>query len=118
MWPLATSPERTRWAAQAVERYLHMARIIMTRVAPAPKRETPFLPQALDLACPSAAIQRRVDELGRLPRPDVLCTHCGARPFFPYPVVADEEAGPAICDTCGIVGLVSASGVVPAGTGR
>jgi hypothetical protein len=96
-----------------------MARIIMSRAAAWPGPEAPFSPQVLELAQQLYdAIEQRVDELGRPPRPDVLCTHCGARPFFPYPVVADEEAGPAICDTCGIVGLVSASGVVPAGTGR
>jgi hypothetical protein len=50
-----------------------MARIIMSRAAAWPGPEAPFSPQVLGLACPSAAIQRRVDELGRLPRPDVLC---------------------------------------------
>jgi hypothetical protein len=48
--PLASSPERARWAAQAVERYLHMARIIMTRAAAWPATEAPFPPQALDLS--------------------------------------------------------------------
>jgi len=96
LWRLASGPERARWAAQAVERYLHMARIIMTRAAAWPAPEAPFPPHALDLARQlQATIARRVDELGRPPRPDVLCAHCGARPFFPYPVVPDEEAWPA-----------------------
>jgi hypothetical protein len=80
MWPLASSPERARWATHAVERYRHMARIIMTRAAAGPEPETPFLPPALNLAWLSAAIQRRVDELGRPPRPDDLCARCGRRP--------------------------------------
>jgi hypothetical protein len=108
-WPLASSPERARWAAQAVERYLHMARMIMTRAAAWPAGQGPFSAQALDLARQLCdAIERRVDELGRPPRPDVLCAHCGARPFFPSPPVPDEGAWPAISNTCGIVGRVSA----------
>jgi len=66
LWPLASSPERARWAAQAVERYLHMVRIIMSRAAGWLAPEAPFPPQALDLARPLYdAIARRVDELGR-----------------------------------------------------
>jgi len=34
---------------------------------------------------------------------DVLCAD-GARPFFPCPVVAEEESRPATYDPCGIVG--------------
>lgn len=34
LWPLATGPDRTGWAAEAIERYLHMARIMMTRGRP------------------------------------------------------------------------------------
>jgi hypothetical protein len=34
LWPLASRPERGRWAAQAVERDLHMARIILFRAEP------------------------------------------------------------------------------------
>ena len=37
------------------------------------------------------------------PPPDVLCAD-GARPFFPCPVVAEEESWPATYDPCGIVG--------------
>lgn len=50
VWPLATGPERARWAAQAVERYRHMAWIIMTHAAAWPAPKDPFPPQALDLA--------------------------------------------------------------------
>ena len=70
LWPLASSPERARWAAQAVERYLHMARIIMSRAAAWPGPEAPFSPQVLELAQQLYdAIERRVDELGRPPHP-------------------------------------------------
>ena len=70
MWPLATSPERARWAAQAVERYLHMPRTIMTRVAAWSAGERPFPAQALDLARQLYdGIVRRGDEPGRPPRP-------------------------------------------------
>ena len=33
LWPLATGPDRTRWAAQAVELYLRLVRILITRAA-------------------------------------------------------------------------------------
>lgn len=46
LWPLASSPERARWAAQAIERYRHMAPIIMSRAAAWPAPTAPFLPQA------------------------------------------------------------------------
>ena len=70
LWPFASSPERARWATQAVERYLHVARIIMSCAATWPGPETPFPPQALDLARQFYdAIERRGDELGRPPRP-------------------------------------------------
>ena len=52
LWPLASSPERARWAVKAVERYLHMARSIMTHVAAWAGPEAPFPQQALDLAQP------------------------------------------------------------------
>jgi hypothetical protein len=70
MWPLVSSPARARWAAQAVERYLHMVRIVMTRVAAWPAAERPFPAQARDLARQLYdAIVRRLDEMGRSPRP-------------------------------------------------
>jgi len=88
-----------------------VALIIMSRAATWPAPEAPFPPQVLELAQRLyEAIEHRVDAMGRPPRPDVLCAHCGARLFFPYPVVQEEEAWPAICDACGLVGLVSASG--------
>jgi hypothetical protein len=64
IWPLATSAERARWAAQAVERYLHMPRTIMTGVAAWPAGERPFPARALDLAR-----QLYDGKLGRPPRP-------------------------------------------------
>jgi hypothetical protein len=91
LWPLAAGSNRTRWAAQAIERYLHMARIIMTRAATWPAGETPFPPEALRFAQQLyEAIARQLDVLGRPPRPDVPCAHCGARPFFPYAPVAEQ----------------------------
>lgn len=36
LWPLATGPDRTRWAAQALELYLRLVRIIITRAATPP----------------------------------------------------------------------------------
>jgi hypothetical protein len=74
IWPLASSPERARWAAKAVERYLHMTRSILTRAAAWPARQAAIPAQALDLARRLYdAIEHWVDELGRPPRPDVLC---------------------------------------------
>jgi hypothetical protein len=67
-WPLASSPERARWATQAVERYLHMARIIMSRAATWPGPEVAFPPQALDLAqqlCADLISARQQRFLGR-----------------------------------------------------
>ena len=111
LWPLASSPDRARWAALAVERYLRIALIIMARAATWPAPEAPFPPQALDLARQlGEVVERQVDVLGRPPRPDVLCAHCGGRPFFAYAVVLEEEAWPAICEACGLVGLIGASG--------
>jgi len=120
LWPHATGAARARWAAQAVERYLHMARIILTRAAAWPAPKAPLPPQALELARQLyEAIERWVDELGRPSRSDVLCARCGAQVFFPYSVIPDEETCPAICEPCGgSGGLISASAVVPAGTGR
>jgi hypothetical protein len=43
-------PGTVRWAAQAVERCLHMARIIMTRAAAWPVAEAPFPAHTLNLA--------------------------------------------------------------------
>jgi hypothetical protein len=64
--PLGRAGRRARPA------YLHMALIIMSRAATWPGREDPFPPQALDLARqPCEATARRVDALGRPPRPDV-----------------------------------------------
>lgn len=75
LWPLASSPERARWAAQAVERYLHMAQIIMSRAAAWPGPEATFLPQVLGLAQQLyAAIARLVNAPGSPRRPDVPCT--------------------------------------------
>jgi hypothetical protein len=52
----------------------------MSRAAAWPAGEGPFPAHVLDLAQQLyAAIERRVDELGPPPRPDVLCAHCGAR---------------------------------------
>jgi hypothetical protein len=66
MWPLASRPERARWATQAAERYLHLARIIMTRAAAWPVAEAPFPAHTLNLAEQLyEAIARRVDQLGR-----------------------------------------------------
>jgi hypothetical protein len=56
LWPRATEAARARWAAQAVEPYLHMARIIMSRAAAGPAGETPF-PRASPR--PRAAALRR-----------------------------------------------------------
>jgi hypothetical protein len=58
LWPTASSPERARWATQAVERHRHMARLIRTRAAARPAGEAPFPAQALDRA-------RRTDERSR-----------------------------------------------------
>ncbi len=83
--PSPRARKRARWAAQAVERYLHMARIILSRAAAWAGPEAPFSPQVLDLAQQLyAVIARRVDGLERPPRPDVLCAYCGERPFLPY----------------------------------
>jgi hypothetical protein len=46
MWLLASSPQRARCDTQAVERYLHMVRTIMTHAAASPGPETPFPPPA------------------------------------------------------------------------
>jgi hypothetical protein len=85
LWPRATEAARARWAAQAVEPYLHMARIIMSRAAAGPAGETPF-PRASPR--PRAAALRRDrtpsrDALGRPPRPDGLGAHRGARRVSP-----------------------------------
>ena len=90
LWPLASSPEMARWAAQAVERHnRHMALIIMSRAATWPGREAPFPPQALGLARHLyEATARRLDALGRPSRPDGLGAHSGARPVSPYPHLA------------------------------
>jgi hypothetical protein len=42
LWPLATGPDRTGWTAEAIERYLHMARIMMTPAATWPAPEGPL----------------------------------------------------------------------------
>jgi hypothetical protein len=42
LWPLGTEAAGAHWATQAVERYLHMARIIMLRAAARPAAEAPF----------------------------------------------------------------------------
>jgi len=95
LWPLAASPERARWAAQATERYLVL--IIMARAETWPAGETPFPPEALGLAQQLyEAIARQLDVLGRPPRPDVPCAHCGARPFFPYAPVAEQGFHPTV----------------------
>ena len=74
LWSIASSPERARWAAQTVERHLHMVRTITTRAAAWPTRQAAIPAQALDLARRLYdAIEHWVDELGRPPRPDVLC---------------------------------------------
>jgi hypothetical protein len=84
IWPRATEAARARWATQAVERYLHMARIIMTRAAAWPAGEGPFPAHTLDLARQLYdAIARRLDALSRPPRPDGLGAHTGARPVSP-----------------------------------
>ncbi|MGH7399172.1 MAG: hypothetical protein ACRELW_16705 [Candidatus Rokuibacteriota bacterium] len=50
LWPHASSPARTCWAAQSVERFVHMAWIILSRAAAFPGLEGPPPPQALGLA--------------------------------------------------------------------
>lgn len=42
IWPLASRPQRARWVTQAVERYLHIAWIIMSRPAAWPAAKAPF----------------------------------------------------------------------------
>jgi hypothetical protein len=42
LWPLGTGAAEAHWATQAVERYLRMARIIMSRAAAWPAAEAPF----------------------------------------------------------------------------
>ena len=70
IWPHATGAVRARWAAQAVERYPHMARIVMTRVAAWQAGERPFPAQVLDVARQLYdASVRRLDEMSRSPRP-------------------------------------------------
>lgn len=54
IWPLASSSERARWAAQAVKDYQHMARIIITRVATSQARDP--LPAA-DLGARAGALR-------------------------------------------------------------
>jgi len=59
-------------AAQAVELYLHAARLIMRRAATWP--EEPFPGESLAHAEQLYTVIRyRVDALGRPPSPDVLC---------------------------------------------
>jgi hypothetical protein len=118
LWPLATGPGRTRWAAQAIDRYQHMAMLILARAATWPEAESPFSSDVLEAQRLYETIERRVDELARPPRPDVPCAHCSPLSFLPYPPVP-EEAWPVICHTYGIVGLVGACGWwgVPARTG-
>jgi hypothetical protein len=62
LWPLASSPERARWAVKAVERYLHMARVTMTQPAVLPRPRAAFPAQALDLTQRlSEGVEHRVD---------------------------------------------------------
>jgi hypothetical protein len=68
LWPLATDPDRPRWAAQACELYLHLARLIIARAAAWPGAGHPLAAEALAHVEPLyEAIARRVDALGRLP---------------------------------------------------
>lgn len=47
LWPLATGPDRARWAAHALELYLRLARLILTRATSWPAAEQPVAAEAL-----------------------------------------------------------------------
>ena len=74
LWPIASSSERAFWATQAVERYLHMTRSILTRAAAGPARQAAIPAQALDLAR-GPTRRSSAGSMSWPPRPDVLCAN-------------------------------------------